>query len=233
MLVLRRARALFLTIGSLLLVLPLVACVGGGGQDLAGGITDEALAAIALPKGELGSEYADFELATSGVETREERMGHVSEDEAGDLKRFGELKSYHERYQRDEALTEASGAFTVGITVYLFESSSGASGYLQDDLADLERARAVVPGAGIVEDIERFTLDQIGDESQGFRATINLPTKTGIVPAPQTAAWIRRDRLLALVSLIRVDDKDVRDEVRALARKLDERMQAALPGPPP
>lgn len=226
-----RAKRLFLWTGSLLLVLFLAGCGGGEkGDDLAADVSDEVLMSMALAKEELGDEYADFKLATSGVETREERTGQVSEDEAEDLKRFGELKSYHERYQREGALAEGSGPFTAGMTVYLFQSESGASGYLQDDLADLERARAVVPGAGLVEDIDYFALDQIGDESLGFRATVNLPTETGIVPVRQTAAWIRRGRLLVLFSLMRLDEKDIRDEVRAVARKLDERIEAILAG---
>jgi hypothetical protein len=84
-----------------------------------------------------------------------------------------------------------------------------------------------------VEDIEHFALSPIGDESLGFRATINLPTEKGVVPVRQTAAWIRRGELLALVSLTRLDEKDVRDEVQALARKLDERIEAVLAGQAP
>lgn len=224
----------FLWTGGLLLVLFLAGCGDGGkGDSLAAHISDEALMSMALAKEELGDEYADFDLATSGVETREERTGDVSEDEAEDLKRFGELKSYHERYQREGALAEGSGPFTVGVTIYLFQSESGASGYLQDDLADLEQARAETPGAGLVENIDYFALDQTGDESLGFRATINLTTETGIVPVRQTAAWIRRGGLLVLFSLMRLDEKDVRDEVRALARKLDERIEAVLAGQAP
>lgn len=231
---LRGATQRFLWTGGLLLVLFLAGCGGGEKADnLAAGISDEALMSIALAKEELGAEYADFELATSGVETREERTGHVSEDEAEDLKRFGELKSYHERYQREGALAEGSGPFTVGVTIYLFQSESGATAYLQDDLTDLEQARAEIPGAGLVEDIDYFALNQIGDESLGFRATINLPTETGIVPVRQTAAWIRRGGLLVLFSLMRLDEKDIRDEVRALAQKLDERIEAVLAGEAP
>jgi hypothetical protein len=167
------------------------------------------------------------------VETREERTGSVSQDEAEDMERFGEVKSYYERYQRAGALAEGSGPFTVGMTIYLFQSESGASAYLQDDLADLEQAKAEVPGAGLVENIEHFALNQIGDESIGFRATINLPTENGVTPVQQTAAWIRRGGLLALFSLMRLDEKDVRDEVGALAQKLDERIQAVLAGQAP
>jgi hypothetical protein len=224
----------FLWTGGLLLVLLLAGCGGGGkGDNLAADISDEALMSMALAKEELGDEYADFELSTSGVETREERTGGVSEDEAEDLKRFGELKSYRERYQRERALAEGSGPFTVGVTIYLFQSESGASAYIQDDLADLEQAKAEIPGVGLVEDIEHFALSPIGDESLGFRATINLPTEKGVVPVRQTAAWIRRGELLALVSLTRLDEKDVRDEVQALARKLDERIEAVLAGQAP
>jgi hypothetical protein len=230
----RGAAQRFLWTGGLLLVLFLAACGGGGkGDNLAAGISDETLMSMALAKEELGDEYADFELSTSGVETREERTVGVSEDEAEDLKRFEELKSYRESYQREGALAEGSGPFTVGVTIYLFQTESGASAYLQDDLADLEQARAKVPGAGLVENIEHFALNQIGDESIGFRATINLPTDKGVVPARQTAAWIRRGRLLALFSLMRLDEKDVRDEVGALAQKLDERIEAVLAGQAP
>lgn len=185
---------------------------------------------MVLEQAELGEEYADFELALSRLETRQQRALHVSEDEAKDLERFGELKSHEQRYSSDEALAEGTGPVRVGTTVFVFESAKGASGYLDDDVADLEREVGQELGLTKIHSVERFSLDAVGDESLGLRMVVSTFTEDGWVSQYHTLAWLREGHILALISLVRLDNSDVRAEAQALADKLDQHIQAVLAG---
>lgn len=215
-------------------LLLVAACGGeGGGEEdgiTAGDISDEQLALMVLEQSELGEGYAGFELTLSRLETRDQRAVHVDEDEAKDLERFGELKTYEQRYSRDEALAEGTGPVSVGTTVFVFESAKGASSYLDDDVADLERKVGQQLGLTKIHTVERFSLDAVGDESLGLRLIVLTLTETGWVSHYHTLAWFREGHILALVSLVRLDNSDVRAEAEALAHKLDERIQAVLGG---
>lgn len=215
-------------------LLLVAACGGeGGGEEdgiTAGDISDEQLALMVLEQSELGEGYAGFELTLSRLETRDQRAVHVDEDEAKDLERFGELKTYEQRYSRDEALAEGTGPVSVGTTVFVFESAKGASSYLDDDVADLERKVGQQLGLTKIHTVERFSLDAVGDESLGLRLIVLTLTETGWVSHYHTLAWFREGHILALVSLVRLDNSDVRAETEALAHKLDQRIQAVLAG---
>jgi hypothetical protein len=215
-------------------LLLLAACGGGCGSEedgiTAGDISDEQLALMGLERSELGDEYADLEPAQSRLATREERALSVSEDEAKDLELFGELKTYEQRYSRDEALAGGTGPVSVGTTVFVFESAKGASGYLEDDVADLEREVGKEIGLSKIDTVERFALDAVGDESLGLRLIVLTLTETGWVSHYHTLAWFREGHILVLVSLVRLDNSDVRVEAEALSHKLDERIQAVLAG---
>lgn len=215
-------------------LLLVAACGGeGGGEEdgiTAGDISDEQLALMVLEQSGLGEGYAGFELTLSRLETRDQRAVHVDEDEAKDLERFGELKTYEQRYSRDEALAEGTGPVSVGTTVFVFESAKGASSYLDDDVADLERKVGQQLGLTKIHTVERFSLDAVGDESLGLRLIVLTLTETGWVSHYHTLAWFREGHILALVSLVRLDNSDVRAETEALAHKLDQRIQAVLAG---
>jgi hypothetical protein len=215
---------------ALFLCLVLPACGDGGeeGNLRVPDISDEQLALMVLEQSELGEEYAGFELALSRLETREQRSVHVGEDEAKDLERFGELKTYEQRYSRDEALSEGTGPYRLGTTVFVFESVKGASSYLDDDVADLERSAGEQGGLTQIHNVERFALDAVGDESLGLRMVVSSFTEEGWVSHYHTLAWFREGRILALVSLVRLDNSDARAEIEALAHKLDQRIQAVL-----
>jgi hypothetical protein len=215
---------------ALFLSLVLLAC-GGGSEDgdlTVPDVSDEQLVQMVLEQSELGEGYAGFELTLSRLETRDQRAGHVDEDEAKDLERFGELKTYEQRYSRDEALAEGTGPVSVGTTVLVFESAKGASSYLDDDIADLERKVGQQLGLTKIHTVERFALDTVGDESLGLRLIVLTLTETGWVSHYHTLAWFREGRILALVSLVRLDNSDVRTEIEALAHKLNQRIQAVL-----
>jgi len=217
---------------ALFLCLVLLAC-GGESEDgdlTVPDVSDEQLAQMVLEQSQLGEGYAGFEPALSRLETREQRAVHVTEDEAKDLERFGELKTYEQRYSRVEALAEGTGPVSAGTTVFVFEGVNGASSYLDDDVADLEGQVGKELGLTKIQTVERFALDAVGDESLGLRLIVLTLTEDGWVTRYHTLAWFREGHILVLVTLARLDNSDVRAEAEALARRLDERIQAVLAG---
>ena len=212
----------------------MTACGGGGAGEedgiTAGDISDEQLSQMALSQSEWGDEHAGLEWTGSLLEDREQRAQRVSEDEAQDLERFGELKSYQDGYGREEAFQEGSGPLRVGTTVYLFKSGEGASGYLEDDIADLEGEIGKERGRTTIHSVDRFAVEGIGDESLGLEIAIGFLSEYGLSTVHQTAVWLREGRILAFVSVMSLDNSDVRAEVTALARKLDDRIQTVLGG---
>lgn len=215
--------------------LSLMAACGGGstGEEdgiTAGDISDEQLSQMALSQSEWGDEYAALEPSASVLEDREQRAQRVSEDEAQDLERFGELKSYQDGYGREEAFQEGSGPLRVGTTVYLFKSGEGASGYLEDDIADLEGEIGKERGLTTIHSVDRFAVEGIEDESLGIQIAISYLNEYGLSAVYQTAVWLREGRILAFVSVMSLDNSDVRGEVSALARKLDNRIRTVLGG---
>jgi hypothetical protein len=212
----------------------MVACGGGGagGDDgiTAGDISDEQLSQMLLSQSEWGDEYAALEPSGSLLEDREQRAQRVSEDEAQDLERFGELKSYQDGYGREEAFEEGTGPLRVGTTVYLFESGKGASDYLEDDIEDLQEAIGEERARITIHSVDRFAVEGIGDEAVGLQIISTYLTEYGLVAVYQTMVSFREGGVLAFVSIMRLDNTNLNAEVTALARKLDQRIWAVLGG---
>jgi len=230
----RKAAILMSAFAAFLLLV--AACGGGGGgggeEDgtTAGDISDEQLTQMALSRSEWGDEYAALEPLASVLEEREQTAQHVSEDEAQDLERFGELKSYEDGCRREGAFQEGTGLFRVATRVHLFKSGKGASGYVEDDLADLEEEISKERGRTTIHSVDRFAVEGIGDESLGLQISMSFLSDYGPSSIYQTMAWFREGRILAFVAIMRLDKKDVRAEVSALARKLHGHIRAVLGG---
>lgn len=230
-----RARKAAMLMTAFAAFLSLMAACGGGstGEEdgiTAGDISDEQLTQMALSQSEWGDEYAALEPSASLLEDREQRAQRVSEDEAQDLERFGELKSYQDGYGREEAFQEGSGPLRVGTTVYLFESGKGASDYLEDDIEDLQGAIGEERGLTTIHSVDRFAVEGIGDEAVGLQIISTYLTEYGLVTVYQTMVSFREGGILAFVSVMRVDNTNLNVEVTALARKLDDRIQTVLGG---
>lgn len=229
MMALKAAMLVTVLAASLLLV---TAC-GGGGADqedgiVAGDISDEQLSQMLLSQSEWGDEYAALASTGSLLEDREQRAQHVSEDEAQDLERLGEVKSYQDGYSREEAFQEGTGPLRVGTTVYLFESGKGASDYLEDDIEDLEGAIGEERGLTTIHSVDRFAVEGIGDEAVGLQIISAYLTEYGLLAVYQTMVAFREGAILAFVSVMRLDNTNLNLEVTALARKLDQRIWDVL-----
>lgn len=215
------------------------ACDGGGETDLtADQISDEELSLMVLPPeylsyvSDLAEPYSDIQIEPgpwSNQDVVEEDFD--PDDEREDVDRFGRLNGYHQAYTSWMALQEQKGAFHVDTVIELFRSPQGASGYLRDSLTDVEGQVGQEKDDTILEQVQTLSIDDIADETIGLRMRLT----TRAIGADElalygTAIVFRRGRLLGSAAIVRADDKDVVGEVDALARKLDDRIQAVLRG---
>jgi hypothetical protein len=228
---------------ALVCALVLAACGGEGGEDLtAREISDEELVLMLLPKAEMGEEYAGLSFVYDpGLRT----VSHITDvaldpqEQAEDLEHFALIGASGVEYA-EATIAEESGeptSRTVALAIHLFEDSEAASGYLEEDLADWEaQVGAMRTGKqhwdSQLTAAERFKPGKIADESSGVRFTITyfINPPSGI-DEHTTMVWFRRGRLLASISISTTfGNPDFREAAEALARKLDERIQAVLRG---
>lgn len=196
----------------------------------AGGISDEDLAAMVPTKADLGPDYAGFQ-ESAALDTNEERLQTADdpEDERKDQETFRRVTGYDRQLAASPSTVQANAPLLVQIGVTLFEDSDGASGYLNDDVKDVQ-ARVGRTDLGLVlEAVDPFTVPPLGDESLGLRSRASVPPEQG---GPETLYvtyfWFRRDRIIGDVALARVDDTDMSRQAQAIASLLDERIQQVL-----
>jgi hypothetical protein len=231
---------------ALVCALALAACGGGGEEgreDLtAREITDEELVLMLLPKAEMGEQYAGLSFVYDpGLRTASDITDAAldPEEEAEDFRRFPLVSASGVVYA-ESTIGEETGepaSQTVALAVHLFEDTEAASGYLEEQLADWEEQVGTMRtgkrhwDSGLTA-AEGFKPGRIADESRGIRFTQTYfvdPSFT--VDDHSTVVWFRRGRLLASASIsTTIDDPDFREAAEALARKLDERIQAVLRG---
>lgn len=217
------------------------ACDGGDGDITARDISDEELALMVLPQQELGGEYAELQLdeETSGFVTNEETIeeAHDPADEGQDIERFGRVNGYFEAYSSGNGAFVGEHAPYVATGVELLRDSESASARLEDEMADYEielSAQAEEQQAREV-DLVPFSPGNLGDEASGLDMHVAFPLNGGLeVSYNGSYVAFRRGRLVGAVVVGQFDgeleDKDRRDRIVALARKLDERIQAVLRG---
>ncbi len=210
--------------GALVCALVLAACGCGGGEDLtAREISDEELFLMLLPKAEMGEDYAGLSVV------RDPAFGTASDS-------IGAFDVAYAEATIDEESGEPTGQ-TVAFAVHLFEDAEGASGNVEEELADWEgQVGAMRTGKqhwdSQLTAAERFKPGRIADESRGIRFTMThfIDPPSGI-DEHTTVVWFRRGRLLASTSISTTfGNPDFREAAEALARKLDERIQAVLRG---
>jgi hypothetical protein len=224
----------------------LLSACGGGEADLtARAISDEELALMVLPQEELGAEYAELELREdeSGFRTNDMTIEEDvdPDDERQDVERFGRLNGYSETYASSSFLGESAFGFDeegmlVAIGVELLRDREDAPGYLEDSVSEseamfLDEAEGQ-EGLELELDSRRFSPGGVGDGALGLQMYLGAAMDdVSVLSVNTTFLAFRRGRLLGIVGVVLGGEKeDKRDEVTALARKLDERIQAVLRG---
>jgi len=238
----------FALLAAVLLATALAAC-GDGGQEAgptgtaattatprpgAGGISDDDLAAMVPAKADLGQEFTGFQ-ESAAPDTNEERLQNANDpdDEQKDQQTFRRVVGYDRQLSASPATVQANAPLLIQIGATLFEDSEGASGYLNDDVKDIQARVGRTDLGMVLETLDSFEVPLMGDESFGLRTRASLPPEQG---GPETLYvtyfWFRRDRIIGDVALARVDDTDISQQAQTLASLLDERIQRVLSGPP-
>ena len=196
----------------------------------AGGISDEDLAAMVPTKADLGQDYSAFQEAAA-LDTNEERLETADdlEDEKKDQETFGRVTGYDRQLSASPSTLQAGAPLLIQIGVTLFEDDDGASGYLNDDVKDIEARVGRTDLGLLLEAVDPFTVPPLGDESLGLRSRASVPPEQG---GPETLYvtyfWFRRGRILGDVALARVDETDISQEAQTIASLLDERIEQVL-----
>jgi hypothetical protein len=192
-------------------------------------ITKAQLAAMVLPRAELGTIAAGTKPAPDGgaVDNAEAADSSLDPADTGrSLRSDGRLNG-HRAYFVDgdlAALERRGGVFLVGTEVELLEDPVYAAQYLHKQLGDFERFQGKQDDGSTLSGVASFEVTGIGDEAGGLRAT----TSRGKQKLHLTAVAFRRDRIVAVAAVIRADDHDAEREARALAVKLDNQVQSVL-----
>jgi hypothetical protein len=198
----------------------------------AGDISDEDLAAMVPTKADLGQDYAGFQDAAA-LDTNEERRETADdpEDEKKDQETYGRVVGYDRQLSASPSTVQADAPLLIQIGVTLFEDDEGASGYLNDDVKDIEARVGRTDLGLLLEAVDPFTVPPLGDESLGLRSRASVPPEQG---GPETLYvtyfWFRRGRILGDVALARVDDTDISQQAQTIASLLDERIEQVLGG---
>jgi hypothetical protein len=225
---------LFALLTAVLLAAALAACGDGGdaGNDEHPVVTisEEDLASMVPTKADLGQDFAGYQ-ESAAPDTNEQRIENADDpdDERSDQQTFGRVTGYDRELQASTIQADAPLLMHIGVT--LFEDSEGASGYLNDDVKDIQ-ARVGRTGLGLLlEAVDPFQVPPLGDESLGLRSRASVSPEQG---EPQTLYvtyfWFRRGRIIGDVALGRLDDADLSQQAQTIATLLDERIQQVLAG---
>lgn len=225
-------------VAGLLLAMAMAACGGGGEADItARPLNDADIGMMDVYEVDLPAEFAGFiRTEASGFKSNEQSAEENFDpvDEAEDLERFGQVSEYIRAYGPPEVEgTVAQGeAISLVSGVRLFGDAAGASGYFQDELADVDGSVGKQIGGATIEEVSRFKIKRIADEAVGVRTRLMFRDDGSERLAYATAVSFRRGRLLLSIAAIRTDDKDVSAELELLLRSLDERLQVMLQAEP-
>ncbi len=125
----------------------------------------------------------------------------------------------------------AEGVMLIASGATLFTDAAGASGYLEDEVQDVERVVGQTDLELLLDTVDRFDVSGVGDEAVGLRTTASTPPGEGEpVRIYVTYTWFRRGNLIGDIAVARVDDGDASEQALKLAKRLDERIQAVLEG---
>jgi hypothetical protein len=225
----RSLRGLFLA-GALVL-----AGCGVGGQEARDAVdppevTKAQLAAMVLPQTELGELAAGLK--------QDDDSGPIGNDEAADetidpgdsgksLRSAGRLAGHRLGFGGSNLAAQRKGQVVYAATlVELMEDTVYAAQHLHKQLGDAQRYAGQALGGVELTRVSTFEATDVGNEAEGLLATV----ASGGKKLQATVVVFRRGRVLGAAALLRADKDDAQNEARAIAIKLDKRIQDVLAG---
>lgn len=226
-----------LVLAAACLAVVILACQGGCDtnlvDDTAREIFEDELALMVLTLEDFGADFADLQaVEDSGFLTLDQAAedDFDPEDERADLERFGWASGYQEFYVDPQAAEEGSGVFFVGSSVDLFETVEGAAGYFEDSSAEVLDQAGKTSNGTTAEEILTFDAD-IADEATGTLARFRSEDQEGSeIHFWASALVFRHGRLLGTVGIYSLEEQWFQEELRSLARQLDQNVGNILAG---
>ena len=193
-------------------------------------VTKAQLAAMVLPQAELGEVAAGLK--------RDDDSGQVGNDEAADetldpkdsgksLRSDGRLAGHRLAFGGSNLAAQRRGEVVYAATVVeLLEDPVYAAQHLHKQLGDAQAYAGQALGGLELRRVTTFEATDVGDAAEGLLATV----ASGGKKLHATVVVFQRDRLIGVASLLRADRQDAQNEARAMAIKLDKRIQDVLAG---
>jgi hypothetical protein len=191
------------------------------------------LAAMMVPPGDMGSDYADFQPGEgSGVVTNESlvQLADDRDDMRNDIDKFGRATGYQTLYLSPAAMIDGKGAMAIATAVEVLRDSNAAAGYMTNKIEDTTAQIGTQVSGSVVEDVGRFEVDAVAEGAIGLKVRGTVPMGSTSITVFSTLVYFQEGRFMGLAFIERVDDTDVREEVTALAQKLDDRIAAVTSG---
>ena len=194
-------------------------------------ITKAQLAAMVLPREELGTIAEGTKPApeTGVVGNAEAAESSLDPTDTGRSLRSAGRLAGHKAYFGDNylaALKKRAGLYLVGTEIELMEDGVYAAQYLHKQVGDFQRFTGKQEDGSSLSGVSSFQVTGVGDEAEGLLAT----STRGKSKLYVTAVVFRRERIVAVAVAVRADANDMQNEARALAVKLDKRIQDVLAG---
>ena len=235
-------------ISALIVTAAMIACKDNGAPDQGNpinetptaselNITDQDLSLMVLPLKDMGPEYAKFELSDdSGFQSNAHVIETADdvEDRRNDVAQFGRINGYEDIYLSAKALRNGAGVFMAGTDVDLLADAEKCSASIENYADDMVRAIGTTNAGWTAEKADKYYPGQIGQRAVGVTVTIGISAEAGLPPQVQvlhgTIFSFCRGRLMGGATIIRADNGDAEEATAAMARKLDQRIQAVLDG---
>ncbi len=194
-------------------------------------ITKAQLAAMVLPQAELGTVAQGLKADGDGgpVDNAEAAADTLDPEDTGKSVRSAGRLGGHAAYYGGTNLVSAKkprGVVIVGTEVELMEDTVYAAQYLHKELGDLQRFQGKQDDGSKLSGVTSFEVTGVGDEAEGQLATSTFGKKRLYL----TAVAFRREQVIGVALVARADTEDAQGEARALAVKLDQRVQDVLAG---
>jgi len=215
--------------GLLVCALALAGCAFGdeGGSEE---INRDELAIMVLPRGELGSEFAAFEVDDDSGPGSARRLADNTmdpDDTPASLKRAGWTTGYDLTYSTKKRLAGEGrrSAVSAGTSADLFATETDARSFILGEIRQFERFEGKTHEGVKLLRTDEFDV-AVGDESWG----VELEFRTGRVTVRSTGVIFRHGRLVATAFHLRADGADARAQTASLALKLENRIEHVLAG---
>jgi hypothetical protein len=223
----RGARVVVVLAASLALASAAVVGCSGDGDD-APNAEQADLADMVLPRSELGPRFAEFErAAVSGPMPNHRAATETFADDTGvDLADRGRRDGYRQVYWIGaDTPVPADGLISGGTYVESFESEEAAREYLNNRIADFERAQGDayrIPDVGTVRyaTVRTFAVSGIGADAAGLEVVAETNRQTTY----ETQISFRVGGVVARASTVSVGDFTDRDQAMRVAEALEGRI---------